>query len=341
MSTKTKKRIIIYVIALLVLYLLIYIIPSVSGLFKGTYTAKYGQLRIQDEAMGYIVRNEVVYASTSGGSVNRFAKEGDLVRKGTTVMEVTGSSSEEPSHALADIVSELDEHKVSTSDFVAKTGGVVSFYVDGYEEDLNSDTVVSTKFDTFNKIKKGDVTELSKSKIRGGEPAFKIVDKSRWYLVAYVDLKDKDRYTEGSTVSVEFRELGKKNDPFAVDMQVYKVKKQSGKLKVVLESSRYFDEYASIRAAKVNLVTSDVTGIIIENDSITEKKGQKGVYVRDKKGNDVFVPVGVIATDGRESAVAESYFFDSNGERVETVSPYDDILKNPAKARETKTKKSK
>lgn len=341
MSTKTKKRIIIYVAVVIVLYLLIYTVPSVSSLFKGTYSAKYGQLRVEDEATGYIVRNEIVYVSTSGGSVNRFAKEGDLVRKGTTIMEVTGSSEEEPSHALADIVSELDEHKVSTSDFVAKDGGIVSFYVDGYEEELNSDNVAATSFDTFNKIKKNDVTELSKRKIKGGEPAFKIIDKDRWYLVAYVDLKDKDRYLEGSTISVEFRELGKKNEPLSVDMQVKKVKKQSGKLKVVLECSRYFEEYASIRVAKVNLVTSDVTGIIIDNDSITEKKDKKGVYVRDKKGNDVFVPVRVIATDGKESAIAESYFFDSDGERVETVSPYDDILKNPAKAREAKTKKSK
>ena len=55
-----KKPILLFVIALVTLYVIIYIVPGVTGALISSYTAVYGQLRVTDETTGYLVRNETV-----------------------------------------------------------------------------------------------------------------------------------------------------------------------------------------------------------------------------------------------------------------------------------------
>ena len=85
-----KKPILLFVIALVTLYVIIYIVPGVTGALISSYTAVYGQLRVTDETTGYLVRNETVYTASAGGEINRYMEEGDLVRQGASIMEING-----------------------------------------------------------------------------------------------------------------------------------------------------------------------------------------------------------------------------------------------------------
>lgn len=64
-----KKPILLFVIAIVALYAIIYIIPSVTGALISSYTAEYGELKVSDETTGYIVRNETVYLASSAGEL--------------------------------------------------------------------------------------------------------------------------------------------------------------------------------------------------------------------------------------------------------------------------------
>ena len=60
-----------------------------------------------------------------------------------------------------------------------------------------------------------------------------------------------------------------------------------------------------------------------------KKKGRPGVYVKTKTGDFVFKPVYVEATDGKRSIVTGTYFYDDDGNTVNTVNIYDEVKKHP------------
>ena len=176
----------------------------------------------------------------------------------------------------------------------------------------------------YSKISEDNVADLKRKNIAEGEPVFRIVDRTEWYIVCFVPVEHLDRYEEGNDVTAEFEDD-------SVEAEVYSVSKdKDGEHgRVILSVGNYYENYTKTRACPVSLVTYDEKGLLLENDSITEEDGQKGVYVRNKTGDYYFVPVKIYATDGEFSLAADTMYFDENGEQVMTVEIYDEILKNP------------
>ena len=80
----------IYVIALITVLVIVYVLPSVAGLFDRSYVAKYGNVEVKDETEGYIVRNETVYTAGKAGTVKRTVTEGELVKGNSKVVKISG-----------------------------------------------------------------------------------------------------------------------------------------------------------------------------------------------------------------------------------------------------------
>ena len=79
----------------------------------------------------------------------------------------------------------------------------------------------------------------------------------------------------------------------------------------------------------MKLITTDIDGIIIDNKYLTTKDGKTGVYVVQTTGDPKFVQIKALGTDGEKTVVSENTFYDEEGQMVETVKVYDEILKNP------------
>jgi len=333
MNKRTKKPIIFFVIVLAALYTVIYIVPKVSGALVSSYIAQYGQLKICDETTAYFVRNEKVYLAHASGQPNYFFEEGSLVRKDAKILEMavkemedsSGGKEEEigPSETYTPILNRLGEDAVVVEDYRSEEVGVVSYFSDGYEFRLTPDTIEKGKESFYQQLSQEDVIPLQRESVVKGEPLFKIVDRTEWYMVCFVDKEHADRYEAGSTIKVEFEDG-------EIDAQVYQTEIMGEKAKVVLHTNYYYDRFAEMRIADVSLVTYDEKGVIIENSSITEEKGQAGVYVKNKGDDFFFVPIKVYATDGKKSLIADDFYYDTenDGEMVITVEVYDEILKH-------------
>ena len=324
MSKLKKKPIVLFVPALIVLYIIIYIIPTVTGALVSSYTVEYGEMKVFDETTAYLVRDEKVYTAGGGGRANRYIENGTLVRKGTAIMEVSGGADSEIDSRFTDLLTRLSGSEVSTNSYTVKDGGVVSYYADGYESRLTPKTMEKGDYSYYSKISEDNVADLKRKNIAEGEPVFRIVDRTEWYIVCFVPVEHLDRYEEGNDVTAEFEDD-------SVEAEVYSVSKdKDGEHgRVILSVGNYYENYTKTRACPVSLVTYDEKGLLLENDSITEEDGQKGVYVRNKTGDYYFVPVKIYATDGEFSLAADTMYFDENGEQLMTVEIYDEILKNP------------
>lgn len=328
-----KKTVILFVLALVVLYAIIYIVPKVNGAMTPSYIAEYGQLKIYDETTAYFVRNEKVYLAATTGDTNYFFEEGSLVRKDGKIMEVsengkTNATDSEgnpigPDAAYHGVLDRLGEDGIVREDYCVDDVGLVSYYTDGFEAALSPTSMEKRDYTFFQQLSQDAVLQLSRKSVIAREPVFKIVDRTKWYMVCFVDIEHLERYETGNRVTVEFEDG-------TVDAYVESAVEFGDKARIILYTDYYYEQFAQLRVAEASLVTYDENGVIVENTSITEQKGQKGVFVKGKNDDFFFVPVKVFATDGEKSLIADDFYYDTekDGEMVMTVEVYDEILKN-------------
>lgn len=316
-----KSPILIFLVVLVALYVVIYIIPTVTGALRSSYTTEYGELQTYDKVDGYLVKNEQVYFAGNGGSANRYMSEGKLIRKGATVMAVSGSSEAKEKSKFDDIRTAIGDKGVSTTTYTTLAEGIVSYAADGYEAKLTPATMEKKNYDYYKSLKNDSLVDLTRTSISKGDPVFKIVDRSGWYIVCYVPVSHKSRYVTGDKITLKL------DDSTSIYGNVYRVTRESGKAKVIFKTDYYYKKFATERVVSVKAITSDAMGLLIYNSSITKKGGHKGVYVKQKAGGYKFTRIQVISTDGKKSAIKQSYFYDAKGNSISSVKSYDEILR--------------
>ena len=393
MRNVKKSPVVILFIVAAVLYVIIYILPQVTGVLRSSYTAEYGELKTFDKVEGYFVRSEYVYFSDLTGTANRYIDENKLVRKGTRIMEVkAGSAASDDEAGAGDTEAEASEkdqkkagsggaegkdkasgkeqassgdddgaeqteetedtgknedvkaldtsnkglaqyseirknvkgkHKITTSDFVTAQEGILTYHADGNESRITPENMEKKDKAFFQKLKNSSDLELDNDIIAVTDPVFKIVDRAEWYIVCYIPREHESRYAVGSSVRVLI------NDEKTITGTVQSITDERRAKRLTIKTNNWYEHFATLRRADIEVITSDVMGLIISNTSIVERKGQKGVYVRQKTGKYKFVPINIIATDGTDSAISPSQYRNAEGDTVTTVRSYDDILRRP------------
>lgn len=323
-----KKTIAMYIIAVVILYFLIYIIPDALGLLRSSYPVQYGELTVSRGAEGVVIRDEMVYNAGTSGDVNYLIKDDDLVRVGTKILDLNGTNVDSDED-LVNLGKKPKNKAMVTSDFTAQGEGLVSFFCDGYEGVFNPENEKSVSYNNISKLTDKSLLNLRRKKIAAKEPVFKIVERSHWKLICYTNIKYKDEYkaNTGIKVNIKNKEAGRDD---TIIMFIESVSKEKNRLRLVMSSDRYYSGFTKDRKVSVNLINSVNKGLIIKNSSITkDKSGRKGVMVRDKIGDYVFKPIQVISTDGENSVIRNKLFFDKKGQAVETIVTYDQILTRP------------
>ena len=293
----------------MILYVIIYVVPRVSGIFLETYTAEYGTLEVSQESSYMAVRDEKLYVSDNGGAVSRAAAQGRLMRRNSHIVDVGG-------------VKHYSQQK-----------GIVSYYYDGLEgvyTPENMQTITEADLELTDEEKQTyAVRECSQDIVESGSPIFKIVDNKEWYLVCWLSAAEAEDIEAGRSITVEFVD-GKQ-----LKMKVMQVNPQGQNRQLILSCNRYYEKFDSIRSGTCRLIKSSKSGIIVDSDSIVEEDGQKGVYVMSKQLDEAsFVPVKVLLSHGDKTVVEKNYFINVEGQKVSTVENYDEILKKPPTAEE-------
>lgn len=299
---RLKPAVLVFIVLFIILYAIIYIVPRVTDIFTQTYTAEYGTLETSIPATCVIVRDEQLYRASVGGSVERARQAGELVRKNSLVATVGGT-----------------EHYTDSR-------GIVSYYYDGYEEELSSQTLAQLGESFLNEYESalsenGGEQEAAAGEAAGGDVIFKIVDNKQWFLVCWLSPEDAELFEQGNRVQAAYDE----QEP--VLMSVFSKTQQGEKYQIVLSCDRSYANFDRYRLRECRLITSSYSGILLETDSIAEEDGVKGVYVINKLGDAVFTPVSILSSYQGQTVVEKNYFYDSEGEYVETVENYDEILK--------------
>lgn len=330
MAKKNRKPIYIFVLALVALYVVIYIIPRATGILETTETLEAGTLQVTEESTCYFVRDETVYEAGEAGKIDYKVKEGIHIRKGTKVLELTESGTDSSAEEKAeedseykDVIKRLGEHVVKSVSCEAQSSGILSYYADGYENYFSPDTMDQIRYKDVEELQT-EAEALKRDETMKDEPLFKICDNENWYLICWVEAASVARYEVGNDVTVQLP----KGD---VKATVRDITEDGERWKLTLRSNEYYEEFAKSRVAEARLVSREYDGLIAQNSWITTREGQPGVMVRQTSGDFAFTRVKVIASDGEYSVLQETSFTDEDGNSVNTVDVYDEVQKRPGK----------
>ena len=156
-----------------------------------------------------------------------------------------------------------------------------------------------------------------------GYPIFKVVRNSKWYLVYYLDNESAAKYYEGETVNITI------NDE-EVPVRVSRIESGTKTSKIILSCKTFFPGFLEIRNLDTTVTVNEAEGLVLDDSSIvTAPDGMRGVFVKNKLGEHVFKPVSTKADDGKKCVVFSDIYVDADGNFVETIRTYDEIVAEP------------
>jgi putative membrane fusion protein len=325
---KPKKRTIyIFLIALVTLYIVIEIVPFLTGALTRTEILRYGEIKIDQDVECYLVRDETVYSASDSGDMTYKFDEGSLIKKGAKLLSFVkdsnnnGNQDELKNSEFKGFITRLGASMAIDQHFTAAKRGIFSTYIDGFEATFTPKNIEKLTYKQVSgmPIKGQDVERKSTLK---GEPIYKISDNTTWYMIFWIKNNEIAKYQLNATVTVTLPDG-------QVRATVSKLVTDEDRFMVVLKTNRYYKNFASQRKVQANILLADQRGLLISNSSLTTKGGIVGVYIKNTIGDYIFKPVRTIATDGQKTLVLEGVYYDDKGQPVETVNVYDEILKKP------------
>ncbi len=311
------------------LYFITSAAPNLTGALKKTEVLQYGGLQVSDEVTCYLVREESVYLAGRAGQIQYYIEEGQQLRGGVRVLTVSPNMGSEGTSRYTELTKYSQEKNIPfgtvSQNYVTEFNGAVSYYIDGLESILTPDTMGTIpkeelegyNYKTVNVVRDDTVT---------GDPLYKMIDDNIWYVLYWIDAGNISKYEIDKDIWINLP-LGQ------VKGKVYQILDDGKQWRVLLKFNRYYEDFAHLRKVNAEVITSDSKGLIVRNVSITAEDGKAGVMVRDVTGKFIFKPIKVLSTNGEYSLIEVAQFITEDGEKVETVNAYDEILTRPNKRR--------
>lgn len=171
---------------------------------------------------------------------------------------------------------------------LADKEGIVSFYFDGLESVLTTESMKNLTISNINSIYSGKFSFESSINTK---PLYRLVDRNEWYVVITTE-KEIDQFKDNSIFVVSFS-FG--ND-YTYNGMICDHREEDGKH---LYSVKFIDNIDKLlRARRVSITLSNrYIGIQVNKSVIKTVDGQMGVYY-DKSGVKTFEPVTVLISEG-------------------------------------------
>ena len=171
----------------------------------------------------------------------------------------------------------------------AEKGGVVSFYLDGYENDLAANDIASLTIADVRTVLGGG--RLSQTQDTLNEGIYRIVDQDDWYVAVLVNAEE---WTPVVGQSYFLQMEG--YDDLSYTASVTSVLKESGNILAVFKIDDPMGPLIYKRTGKAQFSIT-ITGLSVDSKALSEQQGQIGVWLYDVPGG-TFVPVEVLHDDG-------------------------------------------
>ena len=181
--------------------------------------------------------------------------------------------------------------KVSNAD----RAGVVSFYLDGYENDLTPATLNALTIQDVRSVLGGAALATTQSTRQTG--ICRIVDQNKWYVAVLIEGSQWTPMVGQDTYHMMLEGF----EDLVFDAAVTNVQKDQGVTLAVFEITDPLGPLIYRRTGRAQF-TITLTGLSVRTEALYNDNGQMGVWIYDVPGG-TFVPVEVLSTSGNISMI--------------------------------------
>ena len=172
----------------------------------------------------------------------------------------------------------------------ADRSGVVSFYIDGYENDLTPDKLNALSIADVRAVLAGERLENTRKTLSDG--IYRIVDQNRWYVAVLYSGNTWTPMVGQDNYFVQMEGF----DDLTYTATVHSVQKENDSTLAIFEVRDPIGPLIYRRTGKAQFSIT-LTGLSVRVEALYNENGQMGVWVYDVPGG-TFVPVEVLSTDG-------------------------------------------
>ena len=194
----------------------------------------------------------------------------------------------------------------SRSDIYSQMAGVYSKNVDGLEETLSPDTVMSFKLEDYNRI--AEPAERPQSAVSEGQPIGKVINNQVWYIMTAVKTDTAQKMEKGQKVLLRFSQLPG-TEVSGVISNISKEETGADKNVVVIKCEQYKEGVLSLRFTGIELVLESYEGYRVPMSALHVVDGKQGVVVRTEAGT-MFRKCKILYTNVSDQTVIISDEFD-------------------------------
>ncbi|MBQ3669172.1 MAG: hypothetical protein II920_08100 [Clostridia bacterium] len=173
---------------------------------------------------------------------------------------------------------------------LAPKDGLLSFYLDGYEQALNAGTVNDLTIDDMRRVLAGESLGEAAKTIKDGS-IFRVIDQNHWYIVLIS--RDSDW---NPTLDTKYSFIVDGYDELSYEGTVIRVPKEGSTVMAVLEVNQPIGSLLYARTGSVS-IGADMSGLIVSKKAVDTQSGQKGVWKYDVPGG-TFIAVDVLMDRG-------------------------------------------
>ena len=173
---------------------------------------------------------------------------------------------------------------------VADRDGVVSFYIDGYENDLTPDALNALSIAQVRSVLAGERLENTRQTLSSG--IYRIVNQNRWYVAVLYSGNTWTPMVGQNNYYIQMEGF----DDLTYTASVHSVQKENDSTLAVFEVRDPIGPLIYKRSGKAQFSIT-LTGLSVRVEALYNQNGQMGVWVYDVPGG-TFVPVDVLSTDG-------------------------------------------
>lgn len=242
-----------------------------------------------------------------------YMKLGNIYEFGNTLKKQLDTRNQyllsENSGELKDLVSQKKEQESklneNISNMVAEESGIVSYYIDGLEEELTPENMESISKSQISDTVKAESS--FKSSVRANSPAFKLVTSNIWYIASYIKKDYIKEWEKGDTRTIYVKdENGREH---SLEAYVQDIVTNDTESFVIFKITRDMTDFINVRNITIETESSE-RGYKIPNSAIVEETLMKiptayvdseGNVIKVENGNNKAVAVNISGKDPDDS----------------------------------------
>ena len=262
-----RKRFRVLLIVIVLVYFLIMGLPVLRGSTAKTIAVSDGEVTDTTTSKAIISKDEIVYRSKAQGNIVFAVKEGEKISKNTKVAQ----------------------SKNTSNAYTANQAGIVSMTLDGYESKFSSKNIDEIKPSDFKALEVKKTVISADQELEVGQGMFKIIENQNWYIITRIENEKLDKLKKGDKVSININKSEEKKDA-----TVYKIGRSKEDVFLILEMDKYLHDFYKERYVDLKITKDVYSGLKVPQNSIIEKDGTKGVFIKDISGVVKFRPVNIM-----------------------------------------------